>query len=109
MKKLMTALLLLTLCEAHALEFRVQKMKKAAGFTERYDLQTNLTQEVALDCQSFIQGLIFGQAGDNAVMLQEWVCQELSTAMKKSQRQGKEHCLVVDEANNVLESQQTCL
>lgn len=109
MKMLTMIVLFFSLFEAHALEFSVSEMKRSPGFDERYDLQTTLSEELALDCQSFIQGLLFGPSGESAIMMQEWECDELVLEIEKSQGQAKSHCLVVDEVRGTLVKHETCL
>lgn len=108
MKTVFAMILMLALYEASAAEVVVNKMTRAEGYSDRYDLKTSLDEKVVLDCQSFIQGLLFGENGDSAVMLQEWECDELIVDMKKSLSKRKTHCLEVDVERSVLDSQHTC-
>lgn len=108
MKMVLTFILGLALYEASALEIKVQKMTLSAGFTERWDLKTSLNEKVVLDCQSFVQGLLFGPVGENAIMLQEWECEELKVDMKKSIKRFKQHCVEIDVDRSVMDSHQTC-
>jgi hypothetical protein len=109
MKTVFMLILAFALFDATAIEIEVSRMKKVAGYTDRYDLRTSLDEKVVLDCQSFIQGLLFGPLGDSAIMLEEWQCDELTQEMKKSFNQFKKHCLEIDRERAVLDSQQTCL
>ena len=108
MKTIVTMILMFTLYDASAVEIKVNKMKKAPGYTARFDLQTTLDEKVVLDCQSFIQGLLIGPLGESVIMLQEWECDELMTDMKKSVYRFKKHCLEVDFDRSVLDTQKTC-
>ena len=108
MKTVFMLILAFALFDATALEIQVSRMKKVAGYSDRYDLRTSLDEKVVLDCQSFIQGLIFGALGESAIMLEEWQCDELTQEMKKSLNQFKRHCLEVDRERAVLDSQHSC-
>jgi hypothetical protein len=108
MKTIFAMILVFTLYEATAVEIKVSRMNRSPGYSERYDLRTNHSDKVALDCQSFIQGLLFGPVGDSVIMLQEWECQELMGDMKKSFSTLKKHCLEVDQERNVMDSHHTC-
>jgi hypothetical protein len=108
MKTIFAMILVLALYDASAMEIKVNRMNRTPGYSQRYDLKTSLEEKVVLDCQSFIQGLLFGPLGENVVMLQEWECQELMVDMKKSLTRFKKHCLEVDPDRSVLDSQQAC-
>jgi hypothetical protein len=108
MKTVFALILVFALFDATALEIQVSRMKKISGYSERYDLKTSLDEKVVLDCQSFIQGLLFGPVGESAIMLEEWQCDELTQEMKKSMSQFKKHCLEVDRDRAVLDSQHAC-
>lgn len=109
MKTVFMLILAFALFDATALEIQVSRMKKVAGYSDRYDLRTSLDEKVVLDCQSFIQGLLFGPLGESAIMLEEWQCDELTQEMKKNLSQLKKHCLEVDRDRAVLDSHQACL
>lgn len=108
MKTVFAMILMMALYDAQALEIRVKSMKKSAGFDRKYDLKTSIDEKVTLDCQSFVQGLFFGQVGESVIMLQEWECADLVSDMKRSHLHLKKHCLNVDPEQSVLESQATC-
>ncbi len=108
MKMIFAFILALALYDAKAAQIKVSKMTATPGMEERWELKTNLEEKVVLDCQSFVQGLLFGPVGENAIMLQEWECDELKTDMKKSLKRFKQHCLEVDVDRSVLDSQATC-
>ena len=108
MKMVIAMILMFGLYDASALEIRVKRMSRTPGFSERYVLKTGLDEKVVLDCQSFVQGLLFGPVGEGVIMLQEWECQELVGDMKKSIRRFRPHCLEVDFERSVLDTQQTC-
>ncbi len=108
MKMVFALVLVFALFDATALEIKVSKMKRVSGYTERYDLKTDLDEKVTLDCQSFIQGLLFGPMGESAIMLEEWQCDELTQELRKTTNQFKKHCLEVDRERAVLDSQHAC-
>ena len=108
MKTIFAMILVLALYDASAMEIKVSRMNRTPGYSQRYDLRTSLEEKVVLDCQSFIQGLLFGPLGEHVVMLQEWECQELVVDMKKSVSRFKKHCLEIDTDRSVLDSQQVC-
>lgn len=108
MKMGLTIVFLTLLNTAAAYEIQVGRMKKSAGYSERYDLKSTHSEKVVLDCQSFVQGLLFGPVGETALMLQEWECDDLITEMKKSHRSFKRHCLQLDLEQSVLESHGIC-
>ena len=108
MKTIFAMILVFALYDASALEIKVNRMNRSSGYSERYDLKTSFDDKVVLDCQSFIQGLLFGQVGERVIMLQEWECQELIGDMKKSFSTFKKHCLEVDQERNVMDSHHTC-
>ena len=108
MKTIVAMILLLSLFDASALEFKVNRMQRASGYYARFDLKTSLEEKVVLDCQSFIQGLFFGSVGEGVIMLQEWECAELMNDMKQSIHKFKKHCIDVDYDRGVLDSQHSC-
>lgn len=71
---------------------------KADGELERsLVLTTNLPEKVVLDCQSFIQGLRFGEGADATVlMMEEWECGELQGRVKNSVRRFQKHCIDIE-------------
>lgn len=108
MKTIFAMILMMALYDASAAAIKVSSMKRTQGYDRRYDLKTNFDQKLTVDCQSFIQGLLFGPLGENAIMLQEWECDELVQDMKSSFSHLKKHCLEVDLEESLLVSQQTC-
>lgn len=108
MKTVFAMILMMALYDASATEIKVSSMKRSQGYDRRYDLTTNFDQKLTVDCQSFIQGLLFGPLGESAIMLQEWECDELVQDMKSSHLHFKKHCIEVDLEESLLVSQQTC-
>jgi hypothetical protein len=108
MKTIFAMILMMALYDASALEIKVSKMTRTQGLDRRYDIKSDFGQKLAVDCQSFIQGVLIGQLGENAIMLQEWECDELVQDMKSSLRHLKKHCLEVNLEESLLVSQQTC-
>lgn len=108
MKMVFALILVFTLLDAIASEIQVSHMSRSSGYEERFELKTTLDEKVVLDCQSFIQGLMFGPLGESVIMLQEWECDELMVDMKKSLFKFKKHCLEVDRERSVMDAQHTC-
>ncbi len=100
MKPASIALILTTLllsAGALADEIRVKKMTKDATLERSFILQTNLTEKVVIDCQSFIQGLRIGEGGNALVYLMDPEdCEELQGRMRTSLRKFRHHCMDVD-------------
>lgn len=98
MKALIGLVLVLTFVELHAEEIRVKKMSKDGALDRSYVLQTNLTEKVVIDCQSFIQGLRIGEFSEaHTFMLDEADCEGLQTRIKASIKKKREHCIDVEE------------
>ena len=108
MKTIFAMILMMALYDASAMEIKVSKMGRSQGYDRRYEIKSNFDQKLAVDCQSFVQGILIGPLGETAIMLQEWECEELVQDMKTSLRQFKKHCLEVDLEQSLLVSQQTC-
>jgi len=108
MKKVLLLICCLFSLQLSAFELRVSKMNKT-HLPLKWSLETNMDEKISLDCQSFIQGLLFGVYEEDAIMLNEWECDELKEGMKKSLGKKKHHCIVIDTDRNLIESQQTCL
>ena len=108
MKKVLLLICCLFSLQLSAFELKVSKMNKT-DLPLKWNLETNIEEKVTLDCQSFIQGILFGQFGEDAIMLNVWECDELKEGMKKSLGKRKQHCLVIDTDRNLIESHQTCL
>lgn len=108
MKTVFAMILMMALYDASAMEIKVSRLSRSQGYERRYDLKTDYNQKIVVDCQSFIQGVLFGPLGENAIMLQEWECDELVQDMKSSHNHLKKHCLEVDLEQSLLVSQQTC-
>jgi hypothetical protein len=108
MKKAIAMIFMLAHFEVWGTELVVKKMTRSQGYSDRYDLKTTSSEKVILDCQSFIQGLLFGENGQNAIFLQEWECEELVQDMKKTFSRYKKHCLEIDFERGVLDTQHTC-
>jgi len=49
MKTVFMLILVFALFDATALEIEVRRMKKVAGYSDRYDLRTSLDEKVVLD------------------------------------------------------------
>ena len=108
MKMVFAMILMMALYDASAVEIKVSRMNRTQGYSERFELKTTFDEKITLDCQSFIQGLLFGANGENAIMLDEMECDELIQDMKSSHLHLKKHCLEVDMEQSLLVAQQTC-
>jgi hypothetical protein len=108
MKTIFAMILMMALYDASAVEIKVSKMSRSQGYDRRYDIKSNFGQKLTVDCQSFIQGVLIGPLGENAIMLPEWECEELVQDMKSSFNHLKKHCLEIDLEESLLVSQQTC-
>ncbi len=100
MKPASIALILTSLllsASALADEIRVKKMTKDTPLERSFILQTNLTEKVVIDCQSFIQGLRIGEGGTALVYLMDpQDCEALQGRMRTSLRKFRHHCMDVD-------------
>lgn len=96
--KLFTLLVLaLSLSMAHAEEIKVSGMKVVSGMDRSFTLKTNFNEKVVLDCQSFIQGLTFGEGEASALyMLGADECESLYINMNNSLKKNKKHCIEID-------------
>jgi hypothetical protein len=109
MKNISVLIFLLGFINAMAVEVEVSDMEVSAELEGRFDLETNHPQKVVLDCQSFIQGLFFGErGGEQVIMLEESECQQLVEDMHEGIGQYQRHCLEVDFDSSILQSQGRC-
>ncbi len=109
MMKYLTLVLLCVSLPSHSTDVEVRGMEVVEGFERRFDLQTQFDDKLVLDCQSFIQGLFFGQdATGMSVLLDEWECDELVIGVKESLDQSMDHCLNLDLENKILLGHNTC-
>lgn len=108
MKAVLTFFFLLFMLNAEALEIKVKRMSLDSGYHNRYKLTTNLDEKIVLDCQSFVQGLLFGELGETGILLDEWECAEVIQEMKASLRRFKKYCLEVDLERGVLDYHEKC-
>lgn len=79
-------------------EIRVKKMLKDGDLERSFELKTNLSQKVVIDCQSFIQGLRIGEF-ENAFtfILDPDECEALQVRIKSSLKKFQKHCIDVEE------------
>lgn len=110
MKSIITLLFALIVCDTYADEIKVSKMVRTQGFHSRFDLKTNLSEKLVLDCQSFLQGLSFGEKPQtqDMILLADWECEELMSDMKKSTSSFSKHCLEIDYQTMSLVSHRHC-
>lgn len=77
---------------------QVKKMKRDGELERSYILVSNLPEKLVLDCQSFIQGLRFGEGADaSTLLMDQWECEELHKRIKRSVSSLRKHCIDVDE------------
>lgn len=82
---------------AHAEEVKVSSMKVVEGMDRSFSLKTNLNEKVILDCQSFIQGLTFGENGSSSLyMMDAHECENLYSNMRESFKKRQKHCIEID-------------
>lgn len=92
-------LLALTFLVTSALgfELKVSGMMLEPEMNQSFELQTNHTNAVTLDCQSFLQGLYLGPRNStNIIMLDAWECEELFHRIDGSLKADRPHCLDVE-------------
>lgn len=98
MKTLLASVLFITSIVSYAGEIRVKKMTGDGELERSYVLNTNLSEKVVLDCQSFIQGLRVGEfEAAYTYLLEPWECEELQKRVKSSLRKFQHHCIDVEE------------
>lgn len=98
MKYIFGLTLTLVLFNSFAEEIRVKRMTRDRNIERSYILTTNLQEEVAIDCQSFIQGLRIGKKEDAIMfMMDPYECESMQDRIKKSLRRLQHHCIDVDE------------
>ncbi len=98
MKYFFGLMLSLFFLNSYADEIRVKRMTRDRNLERSYILTTNLSDEVAIDCQSFIQGLRIGEK-ESAVMfmLDPYECEAMQERIRKSLRRLQNHCIDVEE------------
>jgi hypothetical protein len=88
---------------------QVHSMEVEDTYSARFRLTTFPYPSAVLDCQSFIQGLFLGEdATGDAILLNEWECEELGIGIEESLSHSKPHCLEVDWNDRILLSHQAC-
>jgi hypothetical protein len=82
---------------ACAMNIKVHGYEQEPHIERSILLRTNLEQKVALDCQSFINGLRIGEFDDASYfMMDPNECDYLLERIKKSVREKRNHCLEVE-------------
>jgi hypothetical protein len=108
MKAFLAALMLLAHLDLNAFELIVHNMSVDPQYSARQLLRTSYQGRVALDCQSFIQGLFFDSNPAPMVYLDEWECMDLMADMQQSLNRRERHCIEVNAESGVIERQETC-
>jgi len=101
-------LLTLTFLVTHAMgfELRVTDMKLEPEMNQSFELETNHSNPVTLDCQSFLQGLYLGpRQSTDIIMLDAWECEELFHRIDGSLKAQRPHCLDIE---GVIRSDYSC-
>lgn len=94
MKLILGLIMLLCFIDAQADVIKVNKMTRESGWDARYVLITNLKKNVALDCQSFIQGL---EINDLLSVLDPDECEALQGRMRASLSRFQKHCIDLED------------
>lgn len=73
-------------------------MIKERDLERSYILKTNSSTKIVLDCQSFIQGLRFGEFEEaRTIMLDPDECESFQKRIKISLNRFQNHCIDVDQ------------
>jgi hypothetical protein len=106
MKLYLGLILLFNWALVYGYEVQISKMNPTANMDNHFSLESNLDQQIILDCQSFIQGLTLGLTPEEKFyFLEPYECEDLSMRISGSLRQLKKHCLDVDD---IIRSDYTC-
>ena len=99
MKSLLILLLALSSLNLFAFTIKVDDWKHYQDMDRSFLLVTqSVSKTVRLDCQSFIQGLMFGEFEETEMIwMDTQSCQELSQRIQKSISKNMSHCLDVEE------------
>lgn len=84
---------------AFALEIKVDDWRKDRDMDRSIVLFTqSVSGKVALDCQSFIQGMWFGEYEEASVVLMDPDhCMALISRIKSSIKRGSSHCIEIED------------
>jgi hypothetical protein len=78
----------------HAGEVKINKMVKQSGMSRSFELKTNLSRKVIMDCQSFIQGIRIGEfQNEQLYLLDPDACEGMHYRIKTSLKRGMKHCV----------------
>lgn len=102
MKLILALFCVLNISQAFTMEIKVDDWKRDRDMDRSIELITqSVGEKVTLDCQSFFQGLWFGEYEEaKVVTMGADQCMGLMDRIKKSVRAGSSHCVVVsDEVN----------
>lgn len=98
--------LMFLMTSAFGFELRVSGMSLEPEMQQSFELQTNHSKPVTLDCQSFLQGLYLGPRNSTVlIMLEAWECEELFHRIDDSLQGEHAHCLDVE---GVIRSDYSC-
>ncbi len=90
--------MILFMSQTHAEVIKVKRMVGERDLERSYVLKTNLNQKIVLDCQSFIQGLRFGEFEEaRTVIMDSDECEALQKRIRASLIRLQKHCVDVDQ------------
>lgn len=97
--KVLFALVLLMSSSVYSFTVKVDDWKKNRDMDRSIILVTqSLSDKVTLDCQSFIQGMWFGEYEEaSVIMMEPDQCMALLGRVKNSILRGSSHCIEVGE------------
>jgi len=97
MKKIFTLLILSINLNAFSFELKISQMYSETDMDRSFILRTNYPEKVALDCQSFIQGLRFGEKEEaHFFLLDPEECESLLLRIHTSLKSSLLHCIDVE-------------
>ncbi|MFA5584025.1 MAG: hypothetical protein WDA09_07395 [Bacteriovoracaceae bacterium] len=99
MRLILGLLIALFTTSVFALEIKVDDWRKDRDMDRSIVLFTqSVPEKVALDCQSFIQGMWFGEFEEAYVVLMDPdQCMGLIDRIKSSIKRGSSHCIEIDD------------
>jgi len=98
MKYLLATFVLAFLFDGNAAEIKVRRMQRDRDLERSHVLVTNIKEKVALDCQSFIQGLRIGEFEQAyTFLLESQDCEDLTLRIKSSLKKFRSHCIDVQD------------
>jgi len=94
MKKIFTLLILSIHFHAFSFELKISQMYPEANMDRSFIFTSNYPERVGLDCQSFIQGLRFGEKEQaHFFLLDPEECESLLLRIHTSLKSSLHHCI----------------